>query len=438
MQVRQIFFFTISLVFLFLSENAFAQKVTVNDNGEKIVVYPDGSWHFYRETDADSIQMNMPSPSMTEMEGEAPAKGKRKKKKKSKGKKSKKKKSAKSKKGKNSKTSALFEYEERVKAVERAERAAAIEESTRLVEEESVFKRIFLEDELEEAYQSIDMTHEDIAAIEIRLQTAKDEETTAKSNYEKAQERFKVYERMIDVPAGKRKKLMAKMDDDLSFPTPVEQRSTVDTEMVATTNEENAFQQNTYESTFKQQRPAIRNYNPRTNLLRFPPAKPCNLAYNDIDEFSGKKRKQTEKAIFFTHTPDRFRSYFKGRDYLTCYGTLIAINGTPRSISIEYTIATDQAAREFGILEKGSQLILRLINGERLILVNNKTATGVVDPVSKTTTYITSYPLSKAQIKTLEEEEVDKVRMIWATGYEDYEVYLVDFFRDLFRCLEEG
>jgi len=58
--------------------------------------------------------------------------------------------------------------------------------------------------------------------------------------------------------------------------------------------------------------------------------------------------------------------------------------------------------------------------------------------VNKTTTYNTSYPLNKSQIKRLRDAEIDKVRMIWATGYEDYEVYQVDFFRDLFRCLEEG
>lgn len=427
MQVRQIFFFTVGLIFLFLPNNAHSQTVTLNQDGEKIVVYPDGSWHFYKKESVDSTVITSYTPIADPVLKESV--GKKKKKKKRKRRKKKEKEPA--------KVDQVYELQETRKAISRAERAAAIEETARLAEEESIFKRIFLEEELEDAYHSIDMTHDDIAKIEVRLKKAKEEEKLGSENYEAAQRRSKTYEKMIDMSSGKRNRMLAKMGEDMPTIAGSGNASVQETTDISTVID--APQQDNYVATGNRaQRPPIRSYNPKTNVLRFPPAHPCELAYNGVDEFSGKKRKQTQKTFFFSHTPDRFRSYFKGRDYLTCKGTLISVDGTPRSVNIEYTIATDQAAREFGVLEKGSQFILRLIGGGKLILVNNKTATGIIDPVSKTTTYSTSYPLNKGQLKKIREAEVDKVRMIWATGYEDYEVYQVDFFSDLLRCLDEG
>jgi len=221
-----------------------------------------------------------------------------------------------------SKVDQEYELSETRKAIQRAERAAAIEEKARLTEEEAVFKRIFLEDELEDAYHSIDMTHEDIAKIEGRLKNAKEEEEKAGKTYKEAQRKSKTYEKMIDMSSAKRNKMLARMGDDIVVPITDDER--VDEEMDIASIKTEDFQQETYnENAQKEERPSIRAYDIKTNVLRFPPTNPCELAYDDVDEFSGKKRKQTKKTFFFAHTPDRFRSYFKGRDYLVCKGTLI-------------------------------------------------------------------------------------------------------------------
>jgi hypothetical protein len=430
MQIKYFLLVISSLVVLLQPNNTFAQTITVNEDGKKIVVYPDGSWHFYKEPAADSTTLTIPAHNETLEKDDASKVKKSNKSRASKGKS----KSGKSQKSKNNEqTDALLESEERQKAIERAERAAALEERARLRAEEVTFSRIFLEEKVEDSYHDINLTHEDITAIEKRLKETKAEEVKAKDDLEKAREQSAIYERMIDMPAVKRKKLLAKMGEEMEV-----SKSDVAIIPQPEMEQKENFQQETYEAAKETTRPPVRAYDPKSNLLLFPPKKPCDLAFDDIDQFSGKKRKQTQKTLFFTHTPERFQSYFKGRDYMQCYGTLVSVDGTPRFLNMEFVIATDQAAREFGILEKGSQFILRFIDGQRLILLNNKTITGIADPVSKTTTYSISYPLDKGQIKTLLSAEVDVVRMIWATGYEDYELYLVDFFRDLFLCLDEG
>jgi hypothetical protein len=35
------------------------------------------------------------------------------------------------------------------------------------------------------------------------------------------------------------------------------------------------------------------------------------------------------------------------------------------------------------------------------------------------------------------ESEMDVVRVAWSAGYEDYEIYDVDFMQNLFKCLDK-
>ena len=423
MQVRQFFLFTILVFFLFPADAAFAQKLTTNDNGEKIVVYPDGSWHYFDEAAEIEGRAGTTVPQVQEADGKKSKKAKKNKRASSK------KRNKQGKEKTSGKRSAREEERGRRQAITRADQAAAEEENARIEKEDAVFQRLFLEEELEAAYHNIDRTTEDIAAIEVRLNKAKQVETVALARYENAKDRSKIFEKMIDMPEAKRAKLLARINaKDKAMSK--ERQAQADIVSGASTPQGN------YGSASLQNRPPIRNYDPKTNLLLNPPTIPCQLVFDDVDTFSGKKRKETAKKKFFTHTPERFRAYFKGREYIVCEGALLAVDGMPRSFNVDFTIATEQATREFGVLEKGSQFILRLIDGKRIILINSKTATGIADPVTKTTRYAAQYLVDKGQVKALREAEIDKVRIIWATGYEDYEVYEVDFFKDLFDCLD--
>ncbi|MEM8909240.1 MAG: hypothetical protein AAGD05_15445, partial [Bacteroidota bacterium] len=91
---------------------------------------------------------------------------------------------------------------------------------------------------------------------------------------------------------------------------------------------------------------------------------------------------------------------------------------------------------EFGVLEKGSILSVKLLNGDAVKLFNTKTSTGTVSKLNKTTVYRGQYLISSDQQKQLKKSEVDKVRIVWSTGYEDYDVYELDFFLDQFNCLD--
>ena len=47
MQFRNIFLLLLTVFFLFNIEAVIAQKITTNENGDKIILYPDGSWRYF-------------------------------------------------------------------------------------------------------------------------------------------------------------------------------------------------------------------------------------------------------------------------------------------------------------------------------------------------------------------------------------------------------
>jgi len=80
-------------------------------------------------------------------------------------------------------------------------------------------------------------------------------------------------------------------------------------------------------------------------------------------------------------------------------------------------------------------LIIKLINGTTVTLLSQEFDPGTVDMSKLKTFYTTAYLIGPKDEKELMKAEVDKVRVIWDVGYEDYEVYELDFFIDQLNCI---
>ena len=53
MQFRNFFLLLLATIFIFNSDQLNAQEVKTNERGEKIVVYPDGSWRYFDESEVN-------------------------------------------------------------------------------------------------------------------------------------------------------------------------------------------------------------------------------------------------------------------------------------------------------------------------------------------------------------------------------------------------
>ncbi len=163
---------------------------------------------------------------------------------------------------------------------------------------------------------------------------------------------------------------------------------------------------------------------------------PCSIAMRQVDPISGQTQINLQEQPFFSYTAPEMRKYMKGSDYLNCYAGLTRVGNT-KLLNITYQINSKLGQKDYGYIEDESSLIIRLIDGSMITLKAKKQDEGLVDAINNKTTFKNSYLISAKDEKELRKYEVSFVRMVWSNGYEDYEVYELDFLIDMFDCLDE-
>lgn len=166
------------------------------------------------------------------------------------------------------------------------------------------------------------------------------------------------------------------------------------------------------------------------------PVQNCQTAYEGKDETSGQLRRDLQQQLLFTYTDERLRPYLKNKEYLRCDGFLTAMGGF-RFLSLQFTFAYPNAREAYGFIEKGSVLIIKLLDGSFVSLPSMRMDKGSYDTEKEMLTYNVYYPLDRSQINLLRRGEIDSIIMFWSSGYEEYPVYNVNFFANQFSCLEK-
>jgi hypothetical protein len=160
----------------------------------------------------------------------------------------------------------------------------------------------------------------------------------------------------------------------------------------------------------------------------------CIFELDTFDRASGLSRKALKPGILFTHTDPDLKPFFRGKDLITCLGR-VSKAGSYVQLTIEFQIASSHSQSNFGSLEEGSLLRFKLMNDEYISLFNLKTNTGHIDPYTGYTIFSGQYALGKQEINKLSTLELDKMRVMWSTGFEDYDVYHVDFLINQLNCV---
>ena len=387
---------------LFCAQFAVAQELTTNELGEKIIVYPDGSWKY-----AEASDIEMANEKETAII-----------------------------------TPVKYADNDWEIAVQIAGLAASEETEAIRMEENAKYERMLIEDELQDAEASEEYTKDEVDEIKDRLKQAKKLEKKAKSFRKEATKKARKTSELVTMTPEKRAEELKKYKLNHTINSPKEIVSEepfglFPGEIIQEESQENPLDNaGEYTTPYSQDEKVFAKYDPSKNVLLNPPKADCVLAFNGVDEFSGKKRKDVDKQLFFTHTNEELRSIFKDQDYMTCTGYLSSLSGGLKFLTLNITIASKSAQREYGILEKGALINIKLLDGENVKLVNSKTNMGLEDPLEGTVAYRGQYIISSGDEKKLKRSEVDKVRIIWSSGYEDYEIYELDFFKHQFKCLE--
>lgn len=180
--------------------------------------------------------------------------------------------------------------------------------------------------------------------------------------------------------------------------------------------------------------PVFKVYHPAGDVLLNPPPRPCRLTVDTRDEFSGERRREIEKEELFRFTNPSLKSYFQDRDHIRCEAALSNNNNT-FLLNLTFTIQDVNARRAFGSLPRNGVAILKYIDGETITLYNLRADEGQTDGKTPVFTFRGQYTVEPGMLKKMQKALIDKIRVAWATGYEDYDIQNVDLLQRQLGCL---
>lgn len=213
---------------------------------------------------------------------------------------------------------------------------------------------------------------------------------------------------------------------------PPDSARTAKTTLPAATEEPNPEKRKTRE---KPVAPRFKPYDPGEDVMLHPPQRPCSLAVSTRDEFSGETYRESQREELFRFTNELMKKYLTpDQPHIICEAAL-STGGSTISLHLTFSIRDNNARRTFGSLNRNSVVILKYIDGTTFSASNLRNDDGVLDPSGQVYSYRGQYTLDPSAMKKLRKTEIDKIRVSWSTGYEDYEVQNIDLLLRQAKCL---
>jgi hypothetical protein len=175
-------------------------------------------------------------------------------------------------------------------------------------------------------------------------------------------------------------------------------------------------------------------YNSEEDVMLNPPSLGCDFTVNKTDEFSGKLFKEIKYEEAFRFTNDFMKKHLNGKPHIVCEASLSTL-GELVLLNLRVVINETNALKSFGGVNKSGICSLKLINGSLINLTSVRDEDGVVDELGGFCTFNLQFATDKGTLKQLQRSELDKIRIAWKRGFEEYEIYNVDIFKRQANCL---
>jgi len=181
--------------------------------------------------------------------------------------------------------------------------------------------------------------------------------------------------------------------------------------------------------------PQYKAYDPKADVMLNPPSAPCVLIRDVRDEFSGETYRELQRGELFRFNNEYEKKIMPpGQSHIVCEAAL-AEKGNAASLWLTFSVRDPNARKTFGGFTKNSQAVLKFMDGTTVNIFNLRADEGVADASGNVIQFKAQYNIDKETLKKLERTELDKIRIAWATGYEDYDVQNVNLLRRQASCL---
>ncbi len=179
-----------------------------------------------------------------------------------------------------------------------------------------------------------------------------------------------------------------------------------------------------------------KKYSRADDPLFNPPVPKCRFSQAKRDEFTGQTRTEVAAEPFFTFTNSFMKSHLNNKPHIVCDVQLVGTSGGAKYVNLSVRINEGSAKRSFGGLNRGNHLTIKFIDGSTIQLENARSDEGAEHPTDNYTVFSGMFLLDgREQVAALKKLEIDRVRIGWNTGFEDYEVYNIDVLKRQANCL---
>ncbi len=346
-----------------------------------------------------------------------------------------------------------------------AGQAAGIRDVYARLAEESIQEREQAAAQLDTVKSDTTVSKDDRKSLEKTLKSAKNAEKSAQSQLQKANKAAAFAEKIMEMDSAALRKNLPKAYNNLAalLPKPEEKpiadvigqaavatpADTValiapppaDTAAIAETPpaepeppEEPKAKKEKKEKKQPPVSPVFKSYDPARDVMLNPPPRPCRLTVDSRDEFSGELRRENAAEELFRYTNPSLKPYFADREHVLCQAALTANSGA-YVMHLVFTVNDVNAQRSFGGLARNGVAILKFLDGETLTLYNLRADEGQPENNKQAYSFHGQYSVEPGMLKKMQKTLLDKVRIGWSTGYEDYEIQNVDAFIRQSACL---
>ena len=163
----------------------------------------------------------------------------------------------------------------------------------------------------------------------------------------------------------------------------------------------------------------------------------CSITFNGMDESLNQKRIEHAPQHLFGHTSEKLKHVLKNKNFLNCNAYLTLLDGD-YYLNLDLELATKDASKSYGYIDKNDMVKLTFINGKNFIANSIYRAEGKLEQYSGHTKYEVVYRLHDINMELIKDLELDKLAIIWSSGYEEYPVYEINLLQRQLECIKKA
>ncbi|HCV51610.1 hypothetical protein N9602_02425 [Saprospiraceae bacterium] len=163
----------------------------------------------------------------------------------------------------------------------------------------------------------------------------------------------------------------------------------------------------------------------------------CSITFNGMDESLNQKRIEHAPQHLFGHTSEKLKHVLKNKNFLNCNAYLTLLDGD-YYLNLDLELATKDASKSYGYIDKNDMVKLTFINGENFIAHSIYRTEGKLEQYYGHTKYEAVYRLQDIKMELIKDLELDKLAIIWSSGYEEYPVYEIDLLQRQLECIKKA